>query len=368
MDIISIIPFYVAISVLLVFIIYQFYLSRKFKGDYRDKYYYFICCLINLIPCILYLMTCIKILLSNEFSLEIFYIEWIFTTPLIIITLCRFKYLSLYVYLFLTAIDIVMIISGYISYISKDHSIIYIGFICGCICYSTLFSILLIHILRKSYKHHTVQFRIFRAIVSCIMLLWCIYPIFHILYMLEKISINTCIIGFIILDILSKCIFTNLLTGSCEINYYNDSFIGNFTKKIFKIHPLERRISIDDGASFEITSIKKINNNVSNINIKQSINELEIIGIDSPVYDEKQEKQGEQGEQQKQRQQLSQEKEQEKEQKEDKELYMQTITPYTNTYDKYPTDKYEMVSSITSQYSFVNKTYISNLDSINETE
>ena len=251
----DVIPFACGIGILGAFTIYQVYLSNTYVGNYRDKVYYYYSHLITLIPIVAYIYSTLNaLILELKFNILIFYIDWTFTTPLILINIGRLLDIPLPQYVFLTLCDVAMITCGYVSYIVQDQLISYIFFAIGCILFCSLYTVLLrkLNVFQKKQKHSLpptsiyrdrVRYRIFRAIVGTIVTSWTLYPIGHILAKQGILSNTHIVIWFVTLDVVSKGIFTNLLLGSREIYRQPTSLLGAFTKKVFRIHPLEHTMS-----------------------------------------------------------------------------------------------------------------------------
>ncbi len=79
---ISLIPYYIGISIFTLFTVYHVRMSSTFMGNYKDKMYYYYSHLITVIPALLYLSQVLDFLLLNTINysnaLKVFYIEWFF--------------------------------------------------------------------------------------------------------------------------------------------------------------------------------------------------------------------------------------------------------------------------------------------------
>ncbi len=263
-----IVPCSVAIGIFGSLIGYQVHLARIFKGNYKDKLYYYYSHLVTVIPLVLYsCMIADKLIIGTQESLTYFYVEWIFTTPMILINLARLIHIPLTHYILIILIDMTMVFSGYISYLSTNPIVIYSTFAYACLCFCSLFTYYLqkLKLFRRkmeklslpptSIYRDSIRYRIYRAILISIVCSWVLYPLTHILYKTQTIDYTQTVILYICSDVATKGIFTNLLLGSREIYRTPSSFLGILTKKLFQIHPLE--IKPSDTQLEEILNAKK---------------------------------------------------------------------------------------------------------------
>ncbi len=250
-------PFYIGIAFFALCTVYHTHLSKNFIGTYKDKIYYYFAHLITIVPIVIYSYNLFDIGISGKVTkvnyLKIFYIQWAFTTPLILMNLGRLCNFKVYKYIIITIIDIIMIMSGYISYISNNPNVIYSFYIFGCILYITLLSIFIkeFKVFNKNKRLHPpthiyrdkIRYKCYKFLSIAIASLWILYPIIHILYKTNNLSIYYAVYMYVTLDILCKGIFTNLILGSREIYKPHTSFLAKLTKKVLRIHPLNNVIS-----------------------------------------------------------------------------------------------------------------------------
>lgn len=182
-----------------------------------------------------------ELIMGEITTLNYFYMEWLFNTPLILIDLGKLTNISLYHYVYIILLDQIMIITGYVSYITQNMTLTIIMFIIGVICYIILNSIYLINFKRfiNDNNQQTRRCCIFRIIYFTVAICWLLYPITHILFKTDKITFNTTVNIYIILDVLTKGIFTTLMLGYKEIYQKHNSLLKNIFLKLFRIHPLE---------------------------------------------------------------------------------------------------------------------------------
>ena len=141
----DVIPFACGIGILGAFTLYQVYLSYTYTGNYKDKLYYYCSHLITAIPIFVYIYAILDMYISSaHLPLNLFYIDWTFTTPLSIITIGHFIRIPVHQHILITVCDLAMILSGYISYASRNTRVIYSTFSLGLLCFVILMSTFII--------------------------------------------------------------------------------------------------------------------------------------------------------------------------------------------------------------------------------
>ncbi len=252
MAITDVIPFGIGAAVYTLFTIYHVRLANSFIGPYKDKIFYYFSHLITMIPIITYLFQITNILVfpASKPSLIIFYLQWSFTTPLILMNLGRLANFGIQNYIYITLFDELMIVSGYISYVATNPILVYICFIIGCIQYCILAGLFLWHTKQFyvlsantspliSLFGNNLRYKVYRVLLGTIFTSWCFYPITHILYKLQINDTGVTSIIYIILDVCTKGIFTNLLLGSREMYRKSPSFLSRISRIVFRVHPQE---------------------------------------------------------------------------------------------------------------------------------
>lgn len=270
-----IIPCSIGIGTLGCISLYHLYLNSLYKGTYRDKLYYLNSHIITLTPIIFYLFIILDELFMTQKNniIQYFYIEWIVSTPLMLKNIGRFTLIPLNYYIYIILLDYLMILCGYISYITTNNILNYVMYGGGCICYIIINILFLrnLKIFKEKQQINTLKYRIFNLIYFSIATVWIVYPIIHILLKTNNISINMAINGYIVLDILSKGVFTSLMLGSRELYQIRESYLKKISRKIFRIHPLE--INTLQESIEEIKEIVSINNE-NNENNETNVNTI----------------------------------------------------------------------------------------------
>ncbi len=164
--------------------------------------------LINTIPCLMYFIkmldykhTIIGGYITDTY-LNHFFIEWIFTTPLIISQFAVVSGLGLHRSLCLVALDIFMILCGYISYISKDYDTKTALFSVGCLNFAAIAAFVASTLWRTPLRG-------LKKTTYCVLSLWVVYPCTHLLYITHHIRLHSVVWTFSLLDILVKGIILN---------------------------------------------------------------------------------------------------------------------------------------------------------------
>jgi bacteriorhodopsin len=256
-----VIPCASAIGVLGCLMIYHLYLNSTFNGTYKDKLYYLNAHLILLITIITYVIILMnEIILGNTNAITYFYVKCMFVNPLILINVGRYTSIPINSYIYIILLDELMILSGYISYITQNNILGYTMFGLGCICYLAI-NIIYIQNLKELQQRPNLKYRIFCIIYCTIALLWSFYPIVHILLKTNIITDDIAIDIYAILDIFTKGIFTTLLIGSREVYQSRNSCLKNMINKLFKIHPFE--INQVQESIEDISDIIRVNNKVT---------------------------------------------------------------------------------------------------------
>jgi bacteriorhodopsin len=237
-----VIPCASGIGVLGTITLYHLYLNSIFEGTYKDKLYYLNSHIITLIPILIYLIMILdEVILGQVPSLTFFYIDWIITTPLILTKVGYFTSIPLNSYIYIILLDELMIMSGYVSYITPNNALSYAMFSLGGMCYIVINAIYLKNIKSTIIlkQKQNLRYRLFCGLYYSIAFIWIFYPIIHILLKINSITQSTAVIVYVILDILTKGIFTTLLIGSREIYQKHTSWLKNLINKMFHVHPLE---------------------------------------------------------------------------------------------------------------------------------
>jgi bacteriorhodopsin len=236
------IPCSTAIGILGIITLYQIYLNHTFTGSYKDKLYYFNAHLITLTTISIYTLMILNELFIGEIdTIHYFYIEWLCNTPLILIDLGKLTNIKLDHYIYVILLDQLMIISGYVSYITANQTLSFIMFGLGSLCYTILFTIYVknLKIFSNDVNQARLRSRICYVIYSTMAIIWTLYPVTEILFKTAIIDFTTTSAIFIVLDVLTKGVFTTLMLGSKEIYQTRNSQLKNIMFKLFKVHPLE---------------------------------------------------------------------------------------------------------------------------------
>jgi bacteriorhodopsin len=131
-----------------------------------------------------------------------FFIEWIFTTPLIISQFAVVSGLGLHRSVCLVTMDIFMILCGYISYISKHYDVKVALFSVGCLNFVAIAAFVATALSGNPKQG-------LKKTTYCVLSLWALYPCTHLLYITHHIRLHSVVWVFSLLDVLVKGIILN---------------------------------------------------------------------------------------------------------------------------------------------------------------
>lgn len=170
--------------------------------------------------------------------LNFFFIEWMVVTPLLIVNIGRALHMPLYSYLLLSTSAIGMNLCGYLAH-NLSRPLAFGAFAVGGVCYSyALLSLTYMYYYRNRAEGAVtvtrlatrnndmfVVLHIAKILITSVYCVWSLYPVCFLLYIFEAISLDSVIIAFVVLDFISKGVFTCVLIG--YYNYVNqtDSFL-----------------------------------------------------------------------------------------------------------------------------------------------
>lgn len=232
---------------------YYMYIARKDIRTQTERIAFVSTAVIPLAPILMYSINILSYYLNNILSivtiLNNFTIEWIFVTPLMLFNLTYTIYISIHEQFFLFLCVILMNVCGYISNLIIDP--FHISYIIGCLCFMVI-SIFLLYIyndkerfVKKSIQYSNRLKCLYKFLTMSIMSTWTVYPVIFLLMKANILSIHHLLFSFILLDFLSKGIFTFLLISEREIVYQRDSFVN-------QIYPSEQPLSLTNSPVVEV--------------------------------------------------------------------------------------------------------------------
>jgi bacteriorhodopsin len=238
------IPLYVGAALFALSNMYHMRVSSTFVGTYKDKVYFYLTHLIDLAPMMLYAFKMIEVGMldvpKSRGFFTIFYMEWIFATTLMLLSLGRLVQLPLATYIRLATVDALMITGGYISMLGTSTAAIYAPFGVSSLCF-----LYLLYTIWQSYRTHTQSAlhrvapaptstkkihkkafwgKVYKVLTYVTMTTWLGYPLNHILYKAGVSSFGTCLLVNVALDVVSKLLFVNILIGS-HLVYRGDTSV-----------------------------------------------------------------------------------------------------------------------------------------------
>lgn len=275
------IPLYVGAALFALSNMYHMRVSSTFVGTYKDKVYFYLTHLIDLAPMILYTFKMIEVGMldvpKSRGFFTIFYMEWIFATTLMLLSLGRLVQLPLATYIRLATVDALMITGGYISMLGTSTTAIYAPFGVSSLCF-----LYMLYTIWRSYRTHTRSAlrrvgvietaaappttakkihkkafwgKVYKALTYVTMTTWLGYPANHILYKAGVSSFGTCLLVNVALDVVSKLLFVNILIGSHLVYRGDTSVLALMSRRMLKIHALDVTITetIDANMKHEVT-------------------------------------------------------------------------------------------------------------------
>jgi hypothetical protein len=233
---------------ILTFVYYRF-LAIKYLKESKHTTMIYINTTLPLAPAIQSILALIKYLFTNslEGMLELYFFEWMITTPLLLITLSSIKDKNEYMYSILTVLCEGMILSGYISsnfYLTNTIRNAYILFGVGsCMYGSILFILCYIYKYSKNIPENQGQYnelnknKLYKILLFILSSSWIIYPIVFFLFINDSISMYSSYIVFSCSDFISKGLFT-LITIGYELNKLKTETLPCFiVRRVARIEP-----------------------------------------------------------------------------------------------------------------------------------
>lgn len=249
----------------LLFIYYK-YKTIHYINSIQNTNILYINSYIPLIPSIVNILMLIKYIfnqLDYTYLIDFFIVEWCISTPLLMISLSSIKRVNPIHYISLTVLCSIINISGYISYryyLDEYMRMAYTFFGVGCTFYLALsFYLYYIYIFNPDIVLNTSNYiiinnnKLYKILMLFTYLLWAIYPIVFGIYISNIVSLEYTILGFTILDFISKGGSTYLVIGY-EIAKINNSDIMSYVvQKITRIHPMPIPSTVPEPGECEYT-------------------------------------------------------------------------------------------------------------------
>lgn len=244
---------------------YYLKLSLSFVGNPSDKIYYYLSCCVCIFPLIMYSLQLLNIYLINNNTyvnntLLYFDIEWIITTPILLIKLGQLAEFKLYEYILMVLVNELLFISGYIFHIAADLAVAMTFFGIGATAYIGILSGLFYKYCKLKENIEILARRTTAFLIYSTVVLWSIYPLIALLNKFKSISVDHAVIAYVTLDSLSKGVFTCILLGSREIRVRRSSLTAYVTRRALRIAPeLNTETSIITDNDSVDTFCRKVN-------------------------------------------------------------------------------------------------------------
>lgn len=235
MDTIPIV-FSVVIPLNLLVFLHHLYYSTRYIPNQEEKIYYYLTSIIPLTPAVMYSFSLVNYFVDTENYydsrfLDVFFKTWIVSNPLLLMNLGKVVNIKLYKYMLLIVCDILMYISGYISYRTHDRDVYITTLVISSLCFIGI----MWNIIHAYYYHHNPQadeavFPFYQRIMKFIIVTWVAYPIVFLLFKEGVITLETIALAYIALDFITKTVFTSIIIQYHRIINRRKSFVNYQTR------------------------------------------------------------------------------------------------------------------------------------------
>ncbi len=218
MDVVSI-AFATVIPINVLLFLHHMYYSYKHVANDTEKIYYYLTAIIPLAPAVMYSFQLITHLTHPTYPeiietnvLDVFFVSWVVTNPLLIINLGKVVNIRLNHYFILVGCDLTMYIIGFLAYKTADPIIFISSIVISCVMFCIILGTIIYLYYYKKYPegyHHMLP--IYKILTKFIIMSWPLYPTMFILLKTGNITIIECAIAFIVLDFLTKSIFSSII-------------------------------------------------------------------------------------------------------------------------------------------------------------
>lgn len=256
----DIIPTFFAtvIPINLLLFIHHIYYSHNYVANQTEKLYYYLTAMIPLAPGVIYSFTLIDYFTQNgdpyydHRFLQVFFKTWVISNPLLLINLGRLMNISLEKYLAIMFADIGIYLLGYLSYKTQDINTFWATFFLA----SALFLLILFTLLRAYMNHKTPEgmshmIPLYKFTSKFIISTWGLYPTIFLLYKTSIITLTETSIAYIVLDFLTKSVFSSIIIVYHRHLNRRKSMVDFATRRVI---PLETILEVSNEYSTESTS------------------------------------------------------------------------------------------------------------------
>ncbi len=244
------------IGIFACLLLYYLHLSFTFIGKPVDKIYYYLSCCVCIFPLIMYGLQLLNMHILyngiyNNYLINMFDIEWLITTPVLIIKLGQLASLSLYEYIIILLLNESLFILGYVFSIVQNKVIATICFGIAANMYLGILGMLVYKYYKLRGQYDILTKATTKFLICSTAGLWSLYPIIAILYKFNKLSIDKSVIAYVVLDCFSKGVFTCILIGSREMTVKRNSIVRYITHRALRVLPeVEESIRTDSVDNF----------------------------------------------------------------------------------------------------------------------
>lgn len=231
MDLIPIV-FSVVIPIDFLVFFHHIYYSFTYIPNKQEKIYYYLTSIISLAPAVMYSFSLVNYLIDGENYydsrfLDVFFKTWIVSNPLLLINLGKVIDIKLYKYMLLIICDILMYISGYISYRTSSRDVYIVSASFAALCFLIIMSHIIYYFYRLKHKTpEDILIPFYQHLLKFIIITWAAYPTAFLLFKEGQITLQEISLTYIALDFLTKTIFTSVIINYHRIMNHRKSLVN----------------------------------------------------------------------------------------------------------------------------------------------
>jgi len=205
------------ISFACMFLSSCYFLQKAMARKPTDRLFEFVTFLITAIASLAYLVMAAGFGVHHNGTNEPFYyarfIDWLFTTPLMIWDLMELVGAPGSNIFMVVGLDVLMIVAGMIGNMCERHEIRWVFFILGCVFFMIIVNELS-QLMNKGAASQAAQ-EVYRSAARLTIVMWTFYPIAWVLAEgTDILGVNMSCLVYTILDVISKCVFGFIIVSN----------------------------------------------------------------------------------------------------------------------------------------------------------
>jgi len=187
-----------------------YFLQRAMARKASDRLFEFVTFLITGIATLAYLVMACGLGVHHNGTNEPFYyaryIDWLFTTPLMIWDLMELVGAPGANIFMVVGLDVLMIVAGMLACMVERHGVRWVFFILGCVAFMFIVNELS-QMMNKGAASQAAQ-EVYQTAARLTIVMWTLYPVAWVLNEgSDVMGVNTSALVYCILDVISKCVF-----------------------------------------------------------------------------------------------------------------------------------------------------------------